>query len=160
NPFAAFNQPDLPDCNLHLPLWQLVRASTAAPTFFPPETVRLGARQFVFVDGAVSVYNNPAFLLYLKAALKAYRLNWESGEDRMLLVSVGTGATADENANLRPSSMNLFYHATRVPNALLSSAGIEQDMLCRVFGRCLCGEPLDAELGDLLGDNGAGAVHP
>ena len=26
-----------PDCNLNLPLWQLVRASTAAPTYFPPE---------------------------------------------------------------------------------------------------------------------------
>ena len=31
-----------PDCNLHLPLWQLVRASTAAPVYFPPEVVKLG----------------------------------------------------------------------------------------------------------------------
>ena len=27
------------DCNTRLPLWQLVRASTAAPTYFPPETI-------------------------------------------------------------------------------------------------------------------------
>ncbi len=39
NPEAVFNQPDRPDDNLALPLWQLVRASTAAPVYFPPEVV-------------------------------------------------------------------------------------------------------------------------
>jgi patatin-like phospholipase/acyl hydrolase len=37
NPHAKYNQRDRDDCNLGLPLWQLVRASTAAPTYFPPE---------------------------------------------------------------------------------------------------------------------------
>jgi patatin-like phospholipase/acyl hydrolase len=41
NPYAKYNSRVRPDCNLDLPLWQLVRASTAAPTFFPPELVRL-----------------------------------------------------------------------------------------------------------------------
>lgn len=39
NPLAKYKQPDRTDCNLRLPLWQLLRASTAAPTFFPPEVV-------------------------------------------------------------------------------------------------------------------------
>ena len=39
NPLAKYNQRERRDCNLDLPLWQLVRASTAAPTFFPPEVV-------------------------------------------------------------------------------------------------------------------------
>ena len=51
NPEALFNDRALEDCNLDLPLWQLVRASTAAPTFFPPEVVQVGPREFVFVDG-------------------------------------------------------------------------------------------------------------
>ena len=55
----------LADCNLKLPLWQVVRASTAAPTFFPPEVVRVGQQEFVFVDGGVTVFNNPAFQLFL-----------------------------------------------------------------------------------------------
>ncbi len=35
NPAAKYNDPERPDCNLNLPLWQLVRASTAAPVYFP-----------------------------------------------------------------------------------------------------------------------------
>src|SRR5207253_2189452 len=60
NPHARFNDRSLPDCNLALPLWQILRASTAAPTFFPPEVVQVGPRRFVFQDGAVTPYNNPA----------------------------------------------------------------------------------------------------
>jgi hypothetical protein len=30
----------------------------------------------------------------------------------------------------------------------------EQDLLCRVFGDCLAGDPLDREIGDLIGSAG------
>ena len=36
NPYARYNDTSRADCNLNLPLWQLVRASTAAPTFSRP----------------------------------------------------------------------------------------------------------------------------
>ncbi len=48
NPAALFNDSSLGNCNLNLPLWQLVRASTAAPTFFPPELVQVGTDSFSF----------------------------------------------------------------------------------------------------------------
>jgi patatin-like phospholipase/acyl hydrolase len=38
NPFAKYNDPAHPANNLKFPLWQLVRASTAAPTFFLPRS--------------------------------------------------------------------------------------------------------------------------
>ena len=41
NPEARYNVPERDDCNLCIPLWQLVRASTAAPIFFPPEVIRV-----------------------------------------------------------------------------------------------------------------------
>jgi uncharacterized protein len=41
NPKAKYNQWSRRDCNLRIPLWKLVRASTAAPTFFPPEVIPL-----------------------------------------------------------------------------------------------------------------------
>src|SRR4051812_21968738 len=91
NPAAKFNDPALPDCNLNLPVWQLVRASTAAPVYFPPETIELGGRKQVFVDGGITPYNNPALLLFLMATLPAYKLEWETGVEKMLLVSIGTG---------------------------------------------------------------------
>ena len=79
NPRAKYNDLARPDSNLHLPLWQLVRASTAAPTYFPPETIRVGTRRFVFVDGGVTMYNNPAFQLFLMSTLAQYGLCWETG---------------------------------------------------------------------------------
>ena len=151
NPGAKFNDPSLADCNLRLPLWQVVRASTAAPTFFPPEVVKVGARDFVFVDGGVTVYNNPAFQLFLMATAGPYRLGWPTGEDRLLLVSVGTGAAPAANEALRPGEMNLLYNASSVPSALMTAAAAQQDMLCRTLGRCLHGDRIDAEVGDLKG---------
>ena len=60
NPPAKYNDATRPGCNLKLPLWQLVRGSTAAPTYFPPEVIHID-RDFIFVDGGVTMYNNPAF---------------------------------------------------------------------------------------------------
>jgi len=154
NPTAVYNRRDRPDNNLMLPLWKLVRASTAAPTFFPPEAVVVGDRDFVFVDGGLTMYNNPAFQLFLMATLDVYGLGWETGEDRMLLVSVGTGTSPKADDHLRPGDMNLLFNASSVPAALMSAALHEQDMLCRIFGRCRHGAPIDREVGDLQAASG------
>jgi patatin-like phospholipase/acyl hydrolase len=151
NPVAKYNDPKLADNNLNLPLWQLVRASTAAPTYFPPETIHVGEHRFVFVDGGVTMYNNPAFQLYLMATLAPYHVSWEMGEDKMLLVSIGTGTSPSANADLTPGEMNLMYNASSIPSALMFAASNEQDFLCRIFGKTLCGDPLDREVGDLIG---------
>jgi patatin-like phospholipase/acyl hydrolase len=150
NPFAKYNLRERPDCNLDLPLWQLVRASTAAPTYFPPERVTIGPRRFVFVDGGVTPYNNPAFMAFLTATVEPYRVSWQTGEDRLLLVSVGTGNAAKANADLEPRDMHLLYNAQTIPSALIFGAQNQQDMLCRVFGKCLVGDPIDREIGDLF----------
>jgi uncharacterized protein len=157
NPNAKYNDRQRPDCNLELPLWQIVRASTAAPTYFPPEVVAVGSQAFVFVDGGVTVFNNPALQLFLMATVDAYRLNWPAGADKMLLVSIGTGATPDANPELQAGDMNLLYNATRIPSALMAAASAQQDMVCRVLGRCVHGAPLDREVGDLLTPDLTGA---
>ena len=41
NPYARYNDKARDDCNLNLPLWRLLRASQAAPTYFPPEVIVL-----------------------------------------------------------------------------------------------------------------------
>jgi len=154
NPFAKYNDLRRGDSNLKLPLWQLVRASAAAPVFFPPEVVQVGRNSFVFQDGGMTIYNNPALQLFLMATLEEHRLVWPTGEDKMLLVSVGTGGTAEANANLAPGDLNVLYNATAIPSALLYSASVQQDVLCRVLGRCRSGDQLDREIGDLIGSNG------
>ncbi len=153
NPNAKFNERG-PDSNLELPLWQVVRASTAAPTFFKPQEITISGRPHQFVDGGVTSFNNPAFQLFLMATIDAYRLRWPTGAERMLLVSVGTGFSAKANANLQQSSMNLGYNAATVPSALMFAALNQQDMLCRVFGDCRVGHELELELGDLRDEPG------
>ena len=137
NPTARYNQG--PRSNLELPLWQLVRASSAAPTFFVPEEVEVGGHTFVFSDGAVTTLNNPALQLFLMATLPAYNLGWPTGRDELLLVSVGTGTTEQVRAGLRPDDLNLLSYATSVPEALIHSAAVQNDYLCRVLGECRSG---------------------
>ena len=156
NPHAKYNDKSRKDCNLNIPLWQLIRASTAAPVFFPPEVVEIGKHQFIFVDGGITPYNNPAFQLFLMATLEPYKLQWPTGEDKMLIVSIGTGTSPEANENLGPSDMNLVYNATSLPSALMYASLNEQDLLCRAFGKCLAGDPLDREVGDLIKNQGFG----
>ncbi|HYH41655.1 MAG TPA: patatin-like phospholipase family protein [Burkholderiales bacterium] len=152
NPQAKYNCPDdRPGCNLKLPLWQLVRASTAAPTYFPPEQIAVGPNQFVFVDGGVTTYNNPAFQLFLMATVEPYNLNWKPKKpEDMLLVSIGTGTSPEANGSLQPEDMHLLFNASSIPSALMFAALNEQDFLCRVFGKCLTGDPLDRELHSMV----------
>jgi uncharacterized protein len=164
NPYAKYNERSRQDCNLDLPLWQLVRASTAAPTYFPPEVVVVGNREFIFVDGGVTMYNNPAFQMFLLATVDRYwpfasegQRGWATGSDKMLVVSVGTGTSPDVRDGLEPREMNLLFNAATIPSALMFAALNEQDFLCRVFGDCLSGDPLDREVGDLLGAGGPAA---
>jgi patatin-like phospholipase/acyl hydrolase len=61
--------------SLKCPLWQLIRASTAEPIYFPPEVIVIDGRQFIFVDGGVTVYNNLAFQMFLMATVDRYWIN-------------------------------------------------------------------------------------
>jgi uncharacterized protein len=150
NPDARYNDPDRPDCNLRIPLWQLVRASTAAPVYFPPEVLQWDkddpAKAFVFVDGGVTPYNNPAFLLYRMATAAPYCLNWKTGEKNMLLVSVGTGSAANPTSK---ANMNLLRNVAGLPGHLMYTILNEQDINCRTVGRCTHGAWIDRELFDL-----------
>ena len=157
NPFAKYNDAQHFACNLNFPLWQLVRASTAAPTYFPPEVIDCGGKPFIFVDGGVTMYNNPAFQMFLMATVDRYWASapvdsrgWKAGVDDMLIVSVGTGTSSGESFSLRPEEMNLLFNATTIPSALMYAALNEQDFLCRIFGNCVAGSPIDREVDDMI----------
>ncbi len=150
NPDARYNDPARADCNLRVPLWKIVRASTAAPIYFPPEIVNWDSehsnRTFTFVDGGVTPYNNPAFLLYRMATHPAYQLEWKTGEQNLLLVSVGTGASSSPQAKYRA---NIAGNLLNLPGALMYGVQVDQDINCRFVGRCSYGDLIDRELRDL-----------
>lgn len=149
NPVAKYNDHKLPYCNLKIPLYQLVRASTAAPAYFKPETLQWDPadpdKTFVFVDGGVTPYNNPAFLMYRMATQKAYNLNWKTGEKDLLIVSVGTGSAPSPGVY-----DNLLETLKELPNNLMYAMQVDQDINCRTVGRCVFGAPIDREIGDMI----------
>jgi Patatin-like phospholipase len=152
NPAAKFNLRSRGVSNLDLPLWKLIRASTAAPTIFPSEQIKVhreegGFEKFDFIDGGVSPYNNPSVALYLQATLPAYRIEMPAGLDNMLLVSIGTGHNRTQYPPGSFSRINMIGGALRTLFALAASCSVEQDKLCRVLGVCLHGDPIDSELG-------------
>jgi hypothetical protein len=149
NPVAMFNAIDDPECNLQIPIWQLLRASTAAPTYFPPEMIELGGRPYLFLDGGVTPFNNPALIAVLMATLPEYRIGWEAGVDRLLLVSIGTGFERVVYKTTRASELHVVHHVRHVSAALIASAVQEQDMICRILGDCRFGDEIDREIGDL-----------
>jgi patatin-like phospholipase len=172
NPFAKYNAPGRLDRNTQIPLWQLVRASTAAPVFFPPEIVQWDpnnpAKAFLFEDGGLTPYNNPSFLLARMATHSAYKLGWQTGEDKLLVMSVGTGSAANVDADVYSGGKNAFSNLVNFPAALMYGAQVDQDINCRVVGRCIhggefdaelsrCDTEIDREIGDLVarGDDGA-----
>lgn len=149
NPLAKYNDPKLPYCNLKIPLFQLVRASTAAPAYFRPETLQWDPtdpdKTFVFVDGGVTPYNNPSFLMYRMATQKAYNLNWKTGEKELLIVSVGTGSAPSPGVY-----NNLLDTLKNLPNNLMYAMQTDQDINCRTVGRCVFGAPIDREMGTMI----------
>ena len=165
NPHARFNDLSLPDCNLQIPLWQLVRASTAAPTYFEPERLQWdptdSENAFYFEDGGVTPYNNPAFLLYRMATLPEYRCEWPDGEDRMMLISIGTGTRFRILDQVNPRGQHLIGAALTIPSVLMRGMTVEVDICCRQIGRCVHGAEIDLELTGMMGyfDDELGAME-
>jgi hypothetical protein len=164
NPWSKYNRKDRKDCNLRIPLWQIVRASTAAPVYFPPETIAWdkddASKQFVFVDGGTTAYNNPAFLLYRMVTEPAYGLSWPKGESNMLIVSVGTGSAPVVGQSADDPEQNFAAAAVQTLSALMNQAAFDQDLSCRTIGRCVAGAPLDREVGDLIPRSPSGDPVP
>ncbi|MGC1187292.1 MAG: patatin-like phospholipase family protein [Candidatus Acidiferrales bacterium] len=151
NPKAIYNDPTLPDCNLNIPLWKVVRASTAAPVYFDPEQIMLGDKLHVFVDGGITPYNNPALIAALTAVLPCYNIKWEPGAGKIRLISIGATRFSTAAFETTAKQMWLGFNLPRIPAALIQGISLEQDYICRCLGECLYGEPVDSEIGDLVG---------
>jgi hypothetical protein len=75
-----------------------------------------------------------------------YRLEWRTGERNLLLVSVGTGVADSPNSK---RNVNILSNLTGIPGELMHGIQIEQDINCRITGRCTYGDLIDRELRDL-----------
>ena len=125
--------------NAQIPLWHIVRASSAAPTYFPPHAFAVPdntgkAQTYEFIDGGVSSYNNPSLQVFLEATVPEYRIGWPMGVDNLLLISLGTGfypVTIDEG---KAAHYNLLDWAQYVLKELMNEANLQQNVLMHLIG--------------------------
>ncbi len=134
-------------------LREVVRASTAAPTYFEPEAIKVSDDlEGAFVDGGVSPHNNPALQLLMLATLKGHRLGWPMGADQLLLVSLGTGS---QTLRLDPKSvmeMKALELGVRGLASLMDDASALNEQLLQWMSSSVTARAIDTEIGDLRGD--------
>lgn len=148
--------------NSELPLWQIVRASTAAPHYFEPERIQVASAvtgkpiDGAFVDGGVSPHNNPSLQALLLASLGGYGWNWELGEDQLLVVSVGTGYVEPREPVDKAMKMPAAELALRSLALLMDDCSWLVQTLMQWMGRSPTNWKIDSEVGDIGGDSFAG----
>jgi Patatin-like phospholipase len=138
-PWFFTNNPQNPYCTFYsgAPLWQLVRASTAAPTYFPPERITIADRNgtghtYEFIDGGVSTFGNPSFQLFLEATEPQYRLGWQTGPKNLLLLSVGNGLAVNQLPLGAAAKKNLLSWARYLIADLIEDTNLEQDVVMKL----------------------------
>jgi hypothetical protein len=126
--------------NKNIPLWHIVRASSAAPTYFPPHAFGVpdgkgGIATYEFIDGGVSSYNNPALQVFLEATVPAYGIAWPAEVDKLLLMSLGTGFYPLTIVEGDAGHYNLIDWASYVLKELMNEANLQQNMLMELIGQ-------------------------
>lgn len=148
NPKAKFYE------NNRFMVKNIVRASTAAPSFFEPELVDVGeGEQGIFVDGGMSMMNNPSLQLFLAATLKGFNLSWQTGADQMLIISVGTGRRDKKLVGKKYKDPNLLVTAQLAPDQFMTDANELVELMMHFIGKGLGKlRKIDEEVGDLSED--------
>lgn len=149
--------------NGRYPLWQVVRASTAAPHFFDPETIQIGraaenlkAVEGDFVDGGVSPHNNPTLQAVMTATIDGYKLGWKTGPDQLLVISVGTGKANPEIGRANFLESAAAVHAMRSLAALMEDCADHVETMMQWLSVSPTARRIDREIGTVtppLGGN-------
>ncbi len=134
-------------------LRDVVRASTAAPTYFKPERIRVAEdMEGAFVDGGVSPHNNPALQLLMLATLKGHRLRWKTGADQLMIVSLGTGWQPLALDQDKVMDMKAVELGVRGLASLMDDASALNELLLQWMSASPTADDIDSEIGDLSGD--------
>ena len=147
NPLGKFYPK--PYYNKDLTLFDLVRASTAAPSYFEPHIMHLGDQEGAFIDGGVSMANNPAWQLFLMATVEGYRFHWKTGENNLLLVSIGTG-TARKKMNPQDiKKATLLKWAQALPDYFMEDASWQNQTMLHYLSHSATPHVIDSEIGQM-----------
>jgi patatin-like phospholipase/acyl hydrolase len=139
--------------NKNIPLWQAVRASSAAPTYFVPQMIDVGdGQKAAFVDGGVSMANNPALTLLMVATLKGFPFHWKMGADNLMLVSVGTGYSIFKKQTGQITNAWIKTWAENVPEMLMQDASWQNQIILQWLSDSPTAHYIDMEIEYLKDD--------
>lgn len=140
--------------NKDLDLWKIVRASSAAPTYFLPINLDLGdGEEGAFIDGGISMANNPSLTLLMIATLRGFPFHWPMGPDNLLMVSVGTGLLVQKYAQTDFKKMSLLGWAGMLPDYFMTDANYYNQLLMQILSDSPTAKNIDSEVGDLKYDS-------
>jgi patatin-like phospholipase/acyl hydrolase len=107
----------------------IARATSAAPTYFPPKHLTRGMDDYALVDGGVYV-NNPAMAAYVEA-----RLLYPDAA-RVIVVSVGTGDRQDGITYAQANKWGLLGWAKQIVPVLMDSVSEAVDFELTTLPEC------------------------
>ncbi len=144
-----------------LRLTELVRASTAAPTYFEPQNISISSRaggdvDGSFVDGGVSPFNDPSLQLLMLAALDGHGFRWQTGKDKLLLISVGTGVFKKTFTTKQIVDMSAAEQGVRSLQSLMDDCGRVNHAMLQWLTNCLTPWEIDRAVGDMKLDSQCG----
>jgi uncharacterized protein len=111
------------------PAVSIARATSAAPTFFPPLHLSTGKEDYALVDGGIFV-NNPAVAAYAEA-----RWLYPDGTN-FVVVSVGTGDRQDRIAYAKAKNWGLVGWARQIVPVLMDSVSEAVDYELKSLPGC------------------------
>ena len=146
-PYFFVNNPkdkDFEDKYSKVMLRDIVRASSAAPTYFPPHSFKVGNDEYEFIDGGMSTFNNPSFILYLQAVTQQFDIDWTSDEDNLLMISLGTGFRPERlkwnektQDYMKAKDYKLTDWGGYAIGVLMEDANIHENLIMKVLGKKL-----------------------
>ena len=146
--------------NKDYPLWSVVRASTAAPTYFEPESILIKAADTAagieevrgeFVDGGVSTANNPALQLVLTATVKGYGFRWQMGEDKLAVTSIGTGRASSALGLSTGADAVAGGHGLKALKSVLEDCADLVETIMQWLSQSSTAREIDRDIGTLEG---------
>lgn len=140
--------------NMNFPLWKVLRASTAAPSFFDPETLTISEQRGrnpvrgKFVNGGVSPSNNPTLQAFMYATLGGFKVGWNTGVKELLVVSVGTGRSDPSKAPAWIAAQDLIQSLL----SLMDDAGALVETFAQWLSTGETHRVIDREIGTMVDD--------
>jgi uncharacterized protein len=163
SPWPLHNHPDAVYSKQdgRLVLAEIVRASTAAPTYFQPELIDISSGdgrvvQGAFVDGGVSPFNDPSLQLMMIAALNGHGFRWQVGADHLLLVSIGTGTRIERYSARDVTGWLPVEQGLRALQSLMDDCASVNHGIMQWLTQCMTPWNIDSIVGDMSADSVAG----